>query len=56
MGKLQNINRKINELRGILHELIEEKANLLDHEIILASKELDNALNEYNRLISEMHK
>ncbi len=56
MGKLQNINRKINELREILHKLIEEKANLLDHEIILASKELDNALNEYNKLISKMGK
>ncbi len=43
-----DLSQKIIKLREVLHELINEKSSLLDKEVINASIELDNALNEYS--------
>ncbi|MZK52608.1 Spo0E family sporulation regulatory protein-aspartic acid phosphatase [Clostridium beijerinckii] len=40
----------------LLQDLIGEKSNLLDPEAITASQELDDALNVYNKLISQVEK
>ncbi|WP_026888339.1 aspartyl-phosphate phosphatase Spo0E family protein [Clostridium beijerinckii] len=56
MKEMENINNKINVMRKLLQDLINEKSNLLDPDVILASQELDEILNEYNKLISKVEK
>ena len=51
MGELEEIDKKVYEMREILQALIKEKSSLLDPEVITASQKLDNILNEYNQLI-----
>lgn len=56
MQNIENINKKICKMRQALQDLINEKSNLLDPEIIFASQELDEALNEYNKLLNKVDK
>jgi hypothetical protein len=56
MGKLEKINIKICEMRQALLDLINEKPSLLDPDVIIASQELDEALNEYNELLNKVDK
>ena len=52
MTQLKEITRKIEELRGLMHQLMNEKEKLSDPEIVVLSQKLDNLLNEYDRLIN----
>ncbi|ADK15895.1 MULTISPECIES: aspartyl-phosphate phosphatase Spo0E family protein [Clostridium] len=51
MSEIERILQKITELRKELENLIEQKKNLLDPEVIVASQMLDSILNEYNKII-----
>jgi len=49
VGTLEEYEIKIYMMRQALYKLIDKKENLLDKEVIIASQELDKALNEYNK-------
>ena len=51
--KLVELSGKIQNLRKYIHKLIEKKNDLLDPEVLTASKMLDAVLNEYNKLIKD---
>jgi glutamate dehydrogenase/leucine dehydrogenase len=51
MNEIEEILQKIIELRKELENLIEQKKNLLDPEVIVASQMLDSILNEYNKIV-----
>ncbi|MCD3233919.1 aspartyl-phosphate phosphatase Spo0E family protein [Clostridium botulinum] len=53
MSEVDEIIEKIEEMRKYLNDLINEKENLLDEEIIWASQTLDRILNDYNNFLSE---
>lgn len=53
MSKIQDIEVEIRKLREKLTELIEQKENLLDPQVIAASKMLDSSLNKYTEIISD---
>jgi len=50
MDRLRELQDKIKHFREYLHDLIKNKGNLQDPEIITASKMLDLLLNEYSNL------
>lgn len=56
MEKIQEINEKICQMRQSLQDLISQKPSLLDPEVVIASQELDKALNEYNHLLNKVDK
>lgn len=56
MEEIENMCKKICIMRQALQDLINEKPNLLDPNIIDASQKLDEALNEYNNLLSKVDK
>ena len=56
MSAIGEIEARIYEMRQALYEVIDRKNNLLDGEVINASKKLDELLNEYNRLSKEENK
>lgn len=56
MEKIELINQKICEMRQALVDLINEKPSLIDLEVVTASQELDEALNEYNNLLNKVDK
>ena len=43
-------------MRQTLQDLINEKPSLIDPEVVAASQELDEALNEYNNLLNKLDK
>lgn len=49
------IRKKIKELRQILQEMVQDK-ELTDPEVIAASKMLDEALNEFYRMLKGKEK
>mgnify|MGYP001579859051 CR=1 FL=1 len=51
MTRLEEIIRKIEKLRTLLHQLMNEKESLTDPELVALSQKLDDLLNEYNELI-----
>ena len=53
MSKIQDIEVEIQKLREKLTELIEQKENLLDPQVVAASKILDSSLNKYSEIISD---
>lgn len=53
MAEIEELLRKVELLRNHLEQLINEKKNLTDKEIVTASKILDAALNQYNEFIKE---
>lgn len=50
MAELNKLICKIENLRKKLNDLILEKQDLLDPDVIDASKKLDEALNEYAKM------
>lgn len=50
---LEEKEKIISEVRQELYTKINEKGNLLDIEVIIASQKLDKILNEYNQLIKK---
>lgn len=56
MNEIENINKKICDMRQSLQDLINERPSLLDPEVIAASQELDEALNEYNNILNKVDK
>jgi len=56
MGSIKTFKdllKKIDDTRTYMNDMIKEKPNLLDPEIILVSQMLDSILNEYNKIINE---
>ncbi|OBR90277.1 MULTISPECIES: aspartyl-phosphate phosphatase Spo0E family protein [Clostridium] len=51
MSEIEEILQKITELRKELENLIEQKKNLIDPEVVVASQMLDSILNEYNKIV-----
>ena len=57
MAELEDLLKDINILRENLERLIDEKeGNLIDAEVVSASKILNTALNQYNKFIGEKFK
>ena len=54
MSELKELVKKIEDMRNYLNDLLIEKGNLLDEEVILVSQALDKILNDYNEIISKM--
>lgn len=54
MSELEDLLKDIDILKEQLHLLINKKqGNLIDAEVVTASKILNAALNQYNKLIQE---
>lgn len=53
LDRVERIKCKINELRKKLIQLINEKQNLLDPDVVSTSQQLDDVLNEYNKMMNE---
>lgn len=53
MTKIGGISQKIEEVRTLMHQLINEKEELTDAELVALSQELDELLNEHNRLLNK---
>lgn len=51
MDKIEELLIKIDELRKIMCNLIDEEANLLDPKVVQASQNLDVALNYYHEIL-----
>lgn len=49
VAEIEQLLKMIEELRNYIHTLIDNKNNILDPEILAASKMLDVLLNEYAR-------
>lgn len=57
MSELEDLLKDVNTLRESLEQLIELKeGNLIDSEVVTASKILNAALNQYNKFISDKMK
>jgi hypothetical protein len=57
MSELEELLKDVEILRSNLEYLINEKqGNLVDLEVVAASKILNAALNQYNKLINEKYK
>jgi stage 0 sporulation regulatory protein len=53
MEKIDEMDKKVCEMRLKLQRLISEKTNLLDPEVITTSQKLDELLNEYNKILTK---
>lgn len=51
MTHLKRITHKIEELRDLMHELINERETLTDPKLVALSQKLDELLNEYDELL-----
>ncbi len=57
MSELEDLLKDVEILRNSLEYLINEKnGNLVDPEVVSASKILNAALNQYNKFISDKYK
>lgn len=56
MCETKNITEKIEEVRNKMNDLIKEKGDLLDPEVIIASQMLDSVLNEYNYILKKRNR
>lgn len=56
MSQIEGILQKIEVFRIKINELIEEKGDLLDSEVVSASQTLDKALNDYAKIIKNQRK
>lgn len=54
MQEANELLAKIDDLRKSLGDLLAEKKDLLDSEVISASQRLDTSLNEYNRILKKL--
>jgi len=48
---LENLLERIDKTRNYMNDMIREKLNLLDPEIVAVSQVLDSILNEYNKIV-----
>ncbi len=53
INKLNQLEELINEVREHLYEVINEKGDLLNPEVVAASKMLDSVLNTYSEVIRQ---
>jgi stage 0 sporulation regulatory protein len=53
INKLNQLEELINEVREHLYEVINEKGDLLNPEVVAASKMLDSVLNTYSEVIKQ---
>lgn len=53
MSKEEILLKKIEEVRTLMNQLISEKAELIDPDVVLLSQKLDKLLNEYNKFLKE---
>lgn len=51
MSEKQEIIQKIEELRNLMHLLMNQSETLTNSELVELSQELDKLLNQYNRLL-----
>ncbi|WP_298846744.1 aspartyl-phosphate phosphatase Spo0E family protein [Clostridium sp.] len=51
MTDMNEITQKIEELRDLMHQLINEKQTLTDPKLVALSQKLDELLNEYDELL-----
>ncbi|ARC84918.1 spo0E like sporulation regulatory family protein [Clostridium argentinense CDC 2741] len=51
MSEKQEIIQKIEELRNLMHLLMNQSETLTNSELVEISQELDKLLNQYNRLL-----
>ena len=51
MTQLDEILQKIEKHRTLLHQLMDEKETLTDPRLVVLSQELDELLNEYDKLL-----
>ncbi len=53
MDKVKELLKKIDGTRTYMNDLIREKSNLLDPEVIVASQMLDSVLDEYYKILQK---
>lgn len=53
MSKVEELLLKIDETRKLMTDLMEEKENLLDPDVIEASQKLDKVLNDYHEAVKK---
>lgn len=53
MDKIKKLLKKIDETRNYMNDLIEQKSDLLDPEVIVASQMLDSILDEYYKILQK---
>lgn len=53
MESIEEVIRKIEELRHLMYEFMNEKFLLTDPELVVLSQQLDNLLNKYNELVNK---
>jgi len=57
MSELEDLLKDVEILRDQLIQIIDEKqGNLVDEEVVTASKILDGALNQYNKFMKRKYK
>jgi hypothetical protein len=53
MTKIEVLTQKIEEIRTLMLEIMKEKSELVDPEVVEVSQLLDTLLNEYHNMISK---
>lgn len=53
MSEIETLKNDIEILRNNLNKLIEQKVNLQDSDVQVASKMLNAAINQYNKILEE---
>ncbi|KOA18184.1 Spo0E like sporulation regulatory protein [Clostridium homopropionicum DSM 5847] len=53
MSDLKDIMEEVERVRNIMNETLNEKGDLLDKEVIVASQILDSVLNEYYKILNK---
>ncbi|WMJ82040.1 aspartyl-phosphate phosphatase Spo0E family protein [Clostridium sp. MB40-C1] len=56
MSKEELLLKKIEEVRSLMNQLVSEKSELIDPELVKLSQRLDILLNEYNSFIRKDNK
>ncbi|AKN29633.1 transposase [Clostridium carboxidivorans P7] len=53
MDRVEQLLKKIEETRTYMNDLIKEKSDLLDPEVIIVSQMLDSILDEYYKILQQ---
>lgn len=53
MDRVEQLLKKIEETRSYMNDLIRERSDLLDSEVIIASQMLDSILDEYYKILQQ---
>lgn len=53
MSKIQELSEKIEEVRVLLHELMDETGGITNPDVVSLSQDLDVLLNEYNKSLKK---